>query len=138
MQLLHRSLCERQGEKQKAPGDLKGDPPPGRGRGSGGYAFGNYSGTSSYFGSSSSTTTTYDAAAAYQAQVIASERVASYSNSLLSDRAIKEEGYLKRTTIYPGETISGYINIERKKGKSMTIDINIGGAIYSFPWNISK
>lgn len=106
--------------------------------GSGGYAFGNYSGTSSYFGSSSSTTTTYDAAAAYQAQVIASERVASYSNSLLSDRAIKEEGYLKRTTIYPGETISGYINIERKKGKSMTIDINIGGAIYSFPWNISK
>ena len=83
--------------------------------GSGGYAFGNYSKTSSYFGSSSSTTTTYDAAAAYQAQVIASERVASYSNSLLSDRAIKEEGYLKRTTIYPGETISGYINIERKK-----------------------
>ncbi len=106
--------------------------------GSGGYAFGNYSGTSSYFGNSSSTTTTYDAAAAYQAQVIASERVASYSNSLLSDRAIKEEGYLKRTTIYPGETISGYINIERKKGDSMTIDINIGGAIYSFPWNISK
>ena len=106
--------------------------------GSGGYAFGNYSGSSSYFGSSSSTTTTYDAAAAYQAQVIASERIASYSNSLLLDRAIKEEGYLKHTTIYPGETISGYINIECKKGNSMIIDINIGGAIYSFPWNISK
>lgn len=106
--------------------------------GSGSSVFGNYSGTSSYFGSSSSTTTTYDAAAAYQAQVIAQERVASYSNSLLSDRAIKEEGYLKRTTVYPGETISGYINIERKKGSTMTININIGGAIYSFPWNIDK
>lgn len=103
-----------------------------------GYAFGNYSGTSSYFGSSSSTITTYDAAAAYQAKIIASERVASYSNSLLSDRAMKEEGYLKRTTIYPGERITGYVNIERKKGSSMTINININGAIYSFPWNISK
>lgn len=106
--------------------------------GSGGYAFGNYSGTSSYYGSSSSTTTSYNAAAAYQAQVIANERVASYSNSLLSDRAVKEEGYLKLTTIYPGETISGYINIERKKGVSMVVNVDINGAIYSFPWNISK
>lgn len=106
--------------------------------GSGGYAFGNYSGSSSYFGSSSTTTITYDAAAAYQARVIASERVASYSSSLLSDRAIKEEGYLKRTTIYPGETISGYVNIEYKKGNAMIVNINVGEAIYSFPWNISK
>ncbi len=95
-------------------------------------------GTGYNIGSFSSTTITYDAAAAYQAQVIASERVASYSSSLLSDRAIKEEGYLKRTTIYPGEAISGYINIERKKGTFMTVNINIGGAIYSFPWNIRK
>lgn len=106
--------------------------------GSRGYTFGNYSGGSSYVGSTLSTTTTYNAAAAYQAQMIANEKVASYSNSLLSDRQVKEKGYLKRTTIYPGETISGYINIERVKGTSLTVGVNIGGAIYSFPWNISK
>ena len=105
--------------------------------GSGGYAYGNYSGNSSYYGRSSSTTTSYNGAAAYQAQVIASNRIAAYDNALLSERAAKNEGYLKRTTIYPGETISGYINIERKKGVSMTINVDINGAIYTFPWNIN-
>lgn len=60
-----------------------------------------------------------------------------YDNALLSERAAKDEGYLKRTTIYPGETISGYINIERKKWLSMTVNIDINGAVYTFPWNIS-
>ena len=104
--------------------------------GSDGYAIGNYSGNSAYYGTSSSTTTSYDANAAYRAKVIANDRVASYSNSLLSERAVKEEGYLKHTTIYPGETISGYINIERKKGSSLNIEIYINGAIYTFPWII--
>ena len=105
--------------------------------GSGRYAYGNYSGSSSYYGYSSSTTTSYNAAAAYQAQVIASNRVAEYNDALLSERDAKDEGYLRRTTIYPGETIYGYINIERKKGVSMTVDIDINGAVYTFPWNIN-
>lgn len=99
---------------------------------------GNYSGNSSYYGNSSSTTRTYNGAAAYQAQVIASNRIAAYENALLSERVAKNEGYLKKTTIYPGETICGYINIERRKGQSMTINVNINGAIYVFPWDISK
>ncbi len=106
--------------------------------GSGGYAYGNYSGNTSYYGHSSSTTTSYNGAAAYQAQVIASERIAAYENALLSERASKNEDYLKRTTIHPGETISGYINIERQKGISITINIDINGVIYTFPWDISR
>lgn len=108
--------------------------------GSKGYAYGEYNGTGSYYGNSSttSTTVTYDAAAAYQAQIIASNRMANYENALLQDRAIKQEGYLRRTTIYPGNVIQGYINIKRVKGKSMNVIININGAKYVFPWNISK
>lgn len=83
--------------------------------GSGGYAYGNYSGNSSYYGRSSSTTTSYNGAAAYQAQVIASNRIAAYDNALLSERAAKNEGYLKRTTIYPGETISGTLILNVRK-----------------------
>lgn len=106
--------------------------------GSGGYAYGNYSGNTSYYGSLSSTTTTYNAAAAYQAQVIASNRIAAYDNALLSEREAKDEGYLKRTTIYPGKAIYGYINIERIKGaQAIIINIDINGAIYTFPWNVS-
>ena len=99
---------------------------------------GSHSGNSSYDGSSTSTTTSYNGAAAYQAKVIASNRIAAYDNALLSERATKNEGYLKHTTIYPGETISSYIHIERAKGTSMDIHININGAIYTFPWNINK
>lgn len=106
--------------------------------GSGGYAHGHYSGNTTYYGSATTTTTTYDAAAAYQAQVIASERVAEYSNALLAERQVKEEGYLKRVTVYPGDIISGYVNIERKKGTSLIVGVNIHGAVYTFPWNIGE
>lgn len=99
-------------------------------------AYGNYSGSSSYWGTSSSTTTTYDGAAAYQASVIASQRMASFENRLLSEREAKEQGYLKRTTIYPGETISGYFNIKRKKGKDLYTIITIEGAQFPFSWII--
>lgn len=45
--------------------------------------------------------------------------------------------YKLNIAMYPGETISGYINIERKKGVSMTINVAINGAIYTFPWDIN-
>lgn len=108
--------------------------------GSGGYAYGSYNGSGKYYGSSSTTSTTvsYDGAAAYQAQVIASNRIANYENSLLQDRAIKQEGYLRKTTIYPGNTIQGYVNIKRIKGNSMVVYVDINGAKYEFPWNVSK
>ena len=104
------------------------------------YASANFSGDTSYSGSSSttSTTTSYNGAAAYQAQVIASNRIASYENELLNERAIKNEGYLKRTTLYPGDVISGYINIGYKKGSKMEIVVNLYDAEYKFSWNTGK
>ncbi len=71
-------------------------------------------------------------------QVIASNRMACYENALLQEREIKQEGYLKRTTIYPGQAISGYINIKRIKGDTMDVIIDINGAKYVFSWNIAK
>ena len=108
--------------------------------GSGGFAYGNYNGFGSYHGNSSTTsrTVTYDGAAAYQAQIIASNRMANYESSLLQERNIKQEGYLKKTTIYPGDAISGYVNIKRTSGTSMTVYVDINGATYEFPWSIAK
>lgn len=64
--------------------------------GNGGSAYGNLYSNTSYYGSSTSTTTTYNAAAAYQAQIIANERIAAYDNALLTERVEKNEGYLKK------------------------------------------
>lgn len=105
--------------------------------GSGGYAYGNYSGHSNYYGSSVSTTTTYDAAAAYQAQLAASQNMAAFSESNFAVRQARNEGYLKRTTVNPGESIQGYFNIKRKKGESLMIVLTIAGAQYQFPWNVN-
>ena len=61
-----------------------------------------------------------------------------YENALLQEREIKHEGYLKRTTIYPGQAISGYINIKRSKGDTMDVTIDINGAKYIYSWDIVK
>lgn len=61
-----------------------------------------------------------------------------YENALLQEREIKQEGYLKRTTIYPGQAISGYINIKRIKGDTMDVTIDINGTKYIFSWDIVK
>lgn len=49
-------------------------------------------------------------------------------------RQAREEGYLKRTTVNPGESIEGYFNIKRKKGDCLTLNLVIAGATYQFPW----
>lgn len=106
--------------------------------GSGGYGYGSYSGSSSYYGSSVSTTRTYDAGAAYQAQMAASQRIADFSESNFAARQARNEGYLKKTTVYPGESITGYFNIKRKKGVSLAVTLNIAGVEYYFSWNVAR
>ncbi len=100
--------------------------------GSGGYGYGNYSGTSTSY------TRTYDAGAAYQAQVLSQQRMADISNAMAEEQEIKRLGYLKKNTIYPGETISGYVHVKRIRGESVQFVINIEGAEYVFDWNFGK
>ena len=48
------------------------------------------------------------------------------------------KGYLKTTTIYPDEAIIGYMNIKRKKGKILIVNIPIGDYIYTFKWDVNR
>lgn len=99
--------------------------------GTNGSAYGSYSGRST----SVSTTKQYDAAAAYQARVISNNRIANFESSLITERQVKDEGYLKRTTIYPSEVVSGYVHIDRSsRDKSVTVIIDINGIKYEFYW----
>jgi hypothetical protein len=108
--------------------------------GSGGYAYGSYSGNSSYSGSVYGVkhTTTYDANAAYQARVLSQQRMADFSDAQWNERNAKQMGYLKRNTICPGETIQGYVHIQRISGVSVYITININGAKYVYGRNYGK
>ena len=98
--------------------------------GSGGY--GSYSGTVTSY------TRTYNAGAAYQAQVLSQQRMADFSNAMAEEQQIKQLGYLKRNTIYPGETISGYVHVKRIKGETVQFVIQIEKAEYIFDWKFGK
>lgn len=105
-----------------------------------GAAVGAAVGATAYAGSvnTSSTTVSYNGAAAYQAQLIASDRIANYNEQLLNERQMKDEGYLKRTTVGAGESISGYINIKFEKGDELTVNIPINSIVYPFIWTTNN
>lgn len=84
------------------------------------------------------TTRTYDSNAALQANMAASAQMSALSSAMNSDRGIIEQGYLKKNTIYPDQTIVGYMNIKRQKGNVLTVLVPIEGFYYSFDWDVSK
>lgn len=80
----------------------------------------------------------YDANAAYQANMATTHQILTIGQMMENDRAIREQGYLKTTTVRPDEAIIGYMNIKRKKGEILTVNIPVDGCIYTFDWNVSK
>ena len=82
--------------------------------------------------------TTYNYAAASAANMAATAQMLTLSKLMSDDRNTKSQGYLKITTIHPGEGIIGYMNIKRKRGTSMTVNISINEQAFSFDWEIIK
>lgn len=63
-------------------------------------------------------------------------------NSALStsvnEKEIKQLVYLKKNTIYPGESVSGYIHIDCTKGVRLVVNVHIAEAEYLYEWGIGK
>ncbi|MCD8290705.1 MAG: hypothetical protein LUC91_04290, partial [Prevotella sp.] len=92
-----------------------------------------------FSGTTASVTTSFDATAAYQAWITASNRIAAYGEVLDANRKIKEEGYLKKTTLQPGETIVGYVVGTKNKGSFYgvyTVNVEINGLTYTYNWDV--
>lgn len=94
--------------------------------------------STSYSTSYSSVAHHYNTAASSMASIASTNQLLTLGQMMEHDRIIHEQGYLKTTTIHPGEAIVGYMYIKRKKGKVLTVNIPIGKYIYSFNWNVSK
>ena len=80
----------------------------------------------------------YDANVAYQANLASTNQILTLGQMMKDDRVIKEQGYLKTTTIYPDEAIIGYMNIKRRKGEILNIKVPVNGYVYSFDWDVRK
>lgn len=103
-----------------------------------GYSTSTTTGYSSYGGYASYTTTTYSPTAALLANQASQQRMAEFSRAQENERDIKQTGYLKRSTIYPGESICGYVYAGWVKGSRVVFVINIGGAEHLFEWGFDR
>lgn len=82
--------------------------------------------------------TTYNPAAAALSSIATTTQLLTLSRILSEDRNVLSQGYMKINTIHPEEGIVGFMNIKRKKGKVMTVNIPVNGHVYSFDWDVSK
>ena len=57
---------------------------------------------------------------------------------ILADNTPENIEYLQRTTVHPGETVSGYLLINNKKADTLYVDIVINGILYPFLWDLNK
>lgn len=82
--------------------------------------------------------TTYNYAAASAANMAATTQMMTLSKLMADDRNTKSQGYLKITTVHPGEGIIGYMNIKRKRGLTMKVNIPVDEKVFSFDWDVMK
>ena len=97
-----------------------------------------YSSSSAVPTVSTTYTRTYNAGLAFQSRVLSAYRMADFSHRLAEVQEIKELGYLKKNTINPGESVSGYIHVKRIKGQKVQFTIDIEGAKYVYDWGYGK
>lgn len=84
------------------------------------------------------TVNTYNAGNAAVANMIATNQMLEMGKQMENDRKIRDEGYLKKNTIRPGEGIVGYMFVKKQKGIIMEVQIPINGVIFAYKWNIEK
>lgn len=102
------------------------------------YSISNTSYSDGSYSTTHTSTLSYDAASSYQSQVLSQQRMADFNYSQWLERQAKEVGYLKKNTVNPGESISGYVNVQRIKGEAVFNTFNINDANYQFAWTYGK
>ena len=70
--------------------------------------------------------------------MMADQQITSLSGMFEQERNIKRQGYLKKTTIHPDEILFGYMNIKRKKGKLLIVDMDIDNSSFGYTWDVEK
>lgn len=84
--------------------------------------------------STTHTTTTYGTAVTYTVDPAAAYRVAALEQSMDEERQVIKMGYLKKNTIYPGETVSGFVLVKWERGERVAFDLRIEDATYHYEW----
>lgn len=103
-----------------------------------GYSTSYTTGYSSDGGFSTYTTRSYSPAAASMASMASAERVANFGLAMEQEQNVKRMGYLKRNTIQPGETVTGFVHVDWERGTRVYFIIDIEGAQYIYEWGFDR
>lgn len=79
-------------------------------------------------------TTTYSPQNAYLAQAATLSSLSEIEKNLTIDRVVRSLGYAQRTTLIPGEALTGFVMVDRKHGDTLRTSIEIMGVTYNFTW----
>ena len=74
----------------------------------------------------------------FQTRICRMQQLESGNRMKYSDRMPEDLGYLERTTIHPGEVVSGYLYTSDRKTSDLFVKVKIKGIDYVFEWKTSK
>ena len=72
------------------------------------------------------------------ASMASAERVANFGLAMEQEQNVKRMGYLKRNTIQPGETVTGFVHVAWERGTRVYFIIRIEGAQYIYEWGFDR
>lgn len=72
------------------------------------------------------------------AHAIACDLLTAYVASHAAEKAARNEGYLRQTTVLQGETVIGHIHIRHQKGQRLYFTVDINGILHAFEWDTGK
>lgn len=71
---------------------------------------------------------------AFQENMIKQKELADENRMRYAERKPEDLGYLERTTVHPGELMTGFVYTETKKVDELFVKLTINGIIYTYQW----
>lgn len=71
---------------------------------------------------------------AFQENIISLEELIDENRMRYAERKPEDLGYLERTTVHPGEVMTGFIYTETKKVDELFVKLTINGITYTYQW----
>lgn len=84
------------------------------------------------------TVKTYNAGNAAMANMLATNQMLQMGKQMENDRRVRNDGYLKKNTIRPGEGICGYMLVKKLRGRGIDVIIPVNGKLFSYSWSLIK
>ena len=74
----------------------------------------------------------------FQMRICKMKQLVSENRMKYSEKMPEDLGYLERTTVHPGEVVSGYLYTSDRKVADLFVKVKIKGIDYLFEWKTNK